>query len=138
AVDRRPPVALPRSVDGYEILDEIGRGGTSVVYLARQSHPARLVALKVLVAGVHADAERRARFLAEADAFARLRHPGIVQIHQVGEHDGLPYLALEYIEGGSLAERLGGSPLPPGQAAALVAQIAEAVDFAHGMGVVHR
>jgi tetratricopeptide (TPR) repeat protein len=136
--DRRPAVALPQSVDGYEVIEEIGRGGTSVVYLARQSQPARLVALKVLVAGAHAGAERRARFRAEADAFARLRHQHIVQIHQVGEHDGLPYLALEYVEGGSLAQRLGGSPLPPRQAAELVAQVAEAVDFAHRSGVVHR
>jgi WD40 repeat protein/predicted Ser/Thr protein kinase len=136
--DRRPPAALPRSVVGYDVIEEIGRGGTSVVYLARQAHPARLVALKLLVAGAYADAERRARFRAEADAIARLRHPQIVQIYQVGEHDGLPYLALEYVEGGTLAERTGGSPLPPRQAAELVAQIAEAVHYAHEMGVVHR
>jgi tetratricopeptide (TPR) repeat protein len=135
---REPPALLRGTVEGYAVLEEIGRGGTSVVYLARQIQPARLVALKVLVAGLHADVERRARFLAEADAFARLRHPNIVQIHEVGEHEGLPFLALEYVEGGSLAERLGGSPMPPRRAAALVAQIAEAVDFAHRMGVVHR
>jgi WD40 repeat protein len=96
------------------------------------------VALKLLLGGTHADAERRARFLAEADAFARLRHHNIVQIHQVGEHDGLLYLALEYVEGGTLAGRLGGVPMAPDRAADLIAQLARAVDFAHLAGVVHR
>jgi WD40 repeat protein/tRNA A-37 threonylcarbamoyl transferase component Bud32 len=131
-------VASPRFGVGYEILEEVGRGGVSVVYRARQTRPARDVALKVLLAGSHADAERRARFLAEADAFARLRHPNIVPIHEVGEHDGLPFLALEYVEGGSLAGRLGGVPLPPREAAALVEQLAKAVHFAHRNGVIHR
>jgi serine/threonine-protein kinase len=96
------------------------------------------VALKVLLAGSHADAERRARFLAEADAFARLRHPNIVPIYEVGEHDGLPFLALEYVEEGSLADRLGGVPLPLREAAALVEELAKAVHFAHKNGVIHR
>src|SRR5262245_30783292 len=131
-------VASPRFVAGYEILEEVGRGGMSVVYRARQTHPARDVALKVLLAGSHADAERRASFLAEADAFARLRHPNIVPIHEVGEHDGLPFLALEYVEGGSLADRLSWVPLPPCEAAALVEQLARAVHFAHRNGGIHR
>ena len=125
-------------MEAYEILEELGRGGTSVVYRARQSHPARVVALKVLLAGPHADAERRARFLAEADTVARLRHPNIVQIHQVGEYDGLPFLALEYVDGGSLAQRLGGTPWLPDQAAGLIEQLARAVESAHRAGVVHR
>ena len=103
AAVRPSAVAAPLRVEAYEILEELGRGGSSVVYRARQSHPARDVALKVLLAGLHADAEHRARFLAEADAVAQMRHPNIVQIHQVGEYDGLPFLALEYVNGGSLA-----------------------------------
>jgi WD40 repeat protein len=92
----------------------------------------------VLLAGAHADAERRARLLAEADAIARLQHPNIVQIFEVGESDGLPFLALEYVPGGSLAQRLGGAPLPPRAAAALLEPLARAVHYAHERGVVHR
>src|SRR5919206_178523 len=84
------------------LLGELGRGSRGVVSLARQDRPARPVALKVILAAAHADAERRARFLAEADAIARLRHPNIVQVYEVGQHDGLPFLALEYVDGGTL------------------------------------
>ena len=138
-----PPLRAPLATGlphlaGYEVLNVLGRGGMSVVYRARQSTPSRIVALKVLLSGSHADAERRARFRAEADAFARLRHPNIVQIHEVGEHDGLPFLVLEYVDGGTLADRLAGIPLPPRQAAALTEQLARAVQFAHDAGVVHR
>ena len=121
---RGSSIATPLRVEAYEIMEELGRGGTSVVYRAKQSHPARVVALKVLLAGPHADAERRARFLAEADTVARLRHPNIVQIHQVGEYDGLPFLALEYVEGGSLAQQLDGTPWLPDRAAGLIEQLA--------------
>ncbi len=138
APERRPPVATPIRVEAYEILEELGRGGTSVVYRAKQSHPSRVVALKVLLAGPHADAEQRARFLAEADTIARLRHPNIVQIYQVGEYDGLPFLALEYIEGGNLAQRLGGTPWLPDLAAGLIEQLARGIESAHLAGVVHR
>jgi WD40 repeat protein len=131
------PGALNR-VAGYEVLAELGRGGMSVVYLARQFQPARLVALKMLLGGGHAGAERRARFLAEADAIARLRHPGIVQVYEVGHHDGLPFLALEYVGGGNLAQRIAGLPQPPRQAAELVQALARAVQHAHEHGVIHR
>ena len=133
-----PPRDTPRRVAGYEIFEEVGRGGMSVVYRARQVSPSRVVALKVLLAGEHADAERRARFLAEADAFARLRHPNVVQIYEVGEHGGLPFLALEFVEGVTLADRLGGAPLPPRQAAELAEKLARAIHAAHRAGVVHR
>src|SRR6185437_10358547 len=132
------PGQLPRFIGGYEVLEELGRGGTSVVYLARQAHPARLVALKMILSGSHAGPERRARLLAEADAIARLRHPNIVQIYEVGEHEGLPFLALEHVSGGSLAQRLGGQPQPAHEAAALVETLARAIDHAHQCGVVHR
>src|SRR5262249_38146881 len=134
-----PPPGQPGPrVAGYQVLGELGRGGMSVVYQARQEHPSRLVALKMILAGAHAGAERRARFLSEADAIARLQHPHIVQIFEVGEHDGLPFLSLEFVVGGSLARKLAEAPLPPAPAAALVEKLARAVDYAHQRGVVHR
>jgi len=125
-------------VANYTILGELGRGGMGVVYLARQEHPSRLVALKMVLAGEHAGPERRSRFLAEADAIARLRHPNIVQVHEVGEHNGQPFLALEYVDGGTLAVRLGGVPQPARESAALVEVLARAVQHAHAAGIVHR
>jgi eukaryotic-like serine/threonine-protein kinase len=123
---------------GYTLLAELGRGGMSVVYRARQSRPERVVALKVLLGGNHASTERRLRFLAEADAIARLQHPGIVQVYEVGEHEGLPFLVLEYMAGGNLSQRLTGQPLPARQAAELVETLALAVEHAHIHGVIHR
>jgi WD40 repeat protein/tRNA A-37 threonylcarbamoyl transferase component Bud32 len=132
----------PPRVAGYEILGELGRGGMGVVYKARQERPARLVALKMLRGGAHADPQRRARLLAEAGAIARLQHPHIVQVFEVGEYDGsdgpLPFLVLEHVAGGNLANRLAGTPQPPRQAALLVRTLAEAVHHAHGKGVIHR
>ncbi|MBN9523956.1 serine/threonine protein kinase [bacterium] len=123
---------------GYEAVREIGRGGGGVVYLARQASLGRLVALKVLRADSAADPEVRRRFRAEAEAVARVRHPNIVQIHEIGEAGGQPYLALEYVPGGTLADRLAGAPLPPAEAAGLVELLARAVHSAHLRGVVHR
>jgi WD40 repeat protein/tetratricopeptide (TPR) repeat protein/tRNA A-37 threonylcarbamoyl transferase component Bud32 len=132
------PALPPEAFGHYELLGEIARGGMGVVYRARQARPARLVALKLILAGAHADADGRARLLAEADAIARLQHPHIVQVYEAGEHDGLPFLALEYVEGGSLAQRLGGAPLAPRSAAALLLPLARAVHFAHEHGIIHR
>jgi serine/threonine protein kinase len=123
---------------GYAILEELGRGGMSVVYRARQRRPERVVALKVLLSGGHASTQRRLRFLAEADAIARLQHPNIVQVYEVGEHNGLPFLVLEFMRGGSLAKELAGRPLPARQAAELCEVLARAVEHAHSQGVVHR
>jgi WD40 repeat protein/serine/threonine protein kinase len=130
----RPEVHIP----GYEILGELGRGGMGVVYKARDLALGRVVALKMVLAGAHAGSPELARFQAEAQTVARLRHPGIVQIFEVGEHQGLPFFALEYIAGGSLAQRLDGTPLPARTAAALVAEVARAVQYAHEQGIVHR
>src|SRR5262249_49095898 len=128
----------PPTLPGYEILGELGRGGMGVVYKARQVGLNRLVALKVLLGGSHASPEEQVRFRAEASAIARLQHPNIVQIYDTGTHDGMPFFALEYIHGGSLSSHLRGRPLPPRSAAALVEELARAVDAAHRAGVVHR
>ena len=95
-----------RSCPGYEILEELGRGGMGVVYRARQLRLNRIVALKTILAGDHATPEAAIRFLAEAEAVARLHHPNIVQIFAFGEHEGRPYFEMEYVPGGSLAGRL--------------------------------
>jgi serine/threonine-protein kinase len=122
----------------YELLELIGRGGMGIVYKARQPRLNRLVALKMIQAGPHAGPEQEARFLSEARAVARLQHPNIVQIHDMGEHDGLPYFSLEFVEGGNLAERLKGLPFPDEAAAELVEKLAGAVQAAHERGIIHR
>jgi tetratricopeptide (TPR) repeat protein len=122
---------------GFEVLRELGRGGMGVVYLARQTALNRLVALK-MVAGdfTHTDAQQR--FVAEAESIAQLQHPGIVQIYACGSHEGHPYLALEYVPHGSLADYLTGNPLAAREAAGLVAHVAQAVQVAHDKGIIHR
>ena len=131
------PAGLP-CVPGYEVLRELGRGGMGVVYLARHVALNRLVTLKMLRGGAHADAEELTRFRTEAEAQARLQHANIVQIHEVGEAHGEPYVALEYVEGGSLTQALGGTPRPPREAAQLAEVLARAVHYAHQRGVLHR
>src|SRR5262249_1674702 len=133
-----PVSGLPRLFGAYELLEEIGRGGMGVVYKARQVMLNRLVAVKLLPAGDYAGPEQLARFRAEAEAVARLQHPYIVQIFEVGDHEGLPFLALAFCPGGSLGDRLEGPLLPPREAARLVEQLAQAVHAAHEQKVVHR
>src|SRR6266545_2777590 len=125
-------------VPGFETLGELGHGGMGVVYKARQLKPSRLVALKMLLSGRYARPADRARFDSEVEALADLQHPNIVPIYQVGEVDGLPYFAMEYVEGGSLAQRLQGQPLPQREAAALVETLARAMHVAHTHGIIHR
>ncbi len=132
-----PPAELPR-IAGYETLKVLGRGGMGVVYLARQTGLARLVALKTVLAGAHASSEQRERFHTEAQAVARLQHPHIVQIYEIGEADGQPYLSMEYLGGGSLADELNGKPWPWRSAATLLATLAGAMHHAHQRGIVHR
>ena len=96
----------------FEILSELGRGGMGVVYKARHRQLNRIVALKMVGDGKHALPENRARFLIEGEAVARLHHPNIVQIHEIGEADGRPFVTLELLEGGSLADRLKGATQP--------------------------
>jgi serine/threonine protein kinase/lipoprotein NlpI len=126
------------TIPGYEIVGELGRGGMGVVYKARQVGLNRLVALKMILAGSQADERDRARFRTEADAIARLQHPNIVQIFEVGEHEGSAWFSLEFVDGGSLADRLTGKPLPLGEAASLIETLSRAMHFAHEHGVVHR
>jgi WD40 repeat protein len=135
-----PPECGPAavSVPGYAIEGVLGRGGMGVVYKARHLALKRTVALKMVLAGGHAGPQELARFRLEAEAVARLQHPNIVQIHEVGEADGHPYCALEFVEGGSLAGKLGGKPLPAREAAKLVEALARAVQLAHSRNVVHR
>jgi YD repeat-containing protein len=125
-------------VAGYQILGELGRGGMGAVYKAWQARLNRLVALKMILNGPHAGSELLARFRAEAEAVARLQHPNIVQIYDVGDQDGRPYFALEYVDGGSLDKKLQGAPVAPRNAAWLVETLARAVHYAHQRGIVHR
>jgi hypothetical protein len=109
-----------------------------VVYKARQIQLNRLVALKMILAGGHAGAADLARFRLEAEAIARLQHPNIVQIHEIGEHDGKPYFSLEFCSGGSLAHKINGTPWPPRDAGRMVETLARAIAVAHQKGIVHR
>ena len=128
------PVPL---VPGYDVLGELGRGGMGVVYRAWQPRLKRLVALK-MVRGTVPGEDERARFRSEYEILARLRHPNIVQIHEAGEADGVPYFSLELVEGGGLDRLLRDRPLSPREAAGLLRTLAEAVQYAHEQGVVHR
>jgi WD40 repeat protein len=136
----RPSAAAEKlpAIPGYEIEGELGRGGMGVVYRARDLALRRTVALKLILAGGQAGAEERRRFQVEAEAAAALQHPHIVQIHAVGEHDGRPYCALEFVDGGSLAQRLAQGSLPAAEAAALAETLARAVQAAHDRRIVHR
>ncbi len=135
-----PPPAESCGPDlpGYQIEGVLGRGGMGVVYRARQLALNRPVALKMVLAGAHAAPEDLVRFLGEAEAAARLQHPNIVPVYEVGRCDGRPYFTAELVEGGTLAQRLAGTPQPARQAAELVEVLARAVHYAHGRGVVHR
>src|SRR5208282_1496260 len=130
AVTPAPPTAGLPQVPGYEMEAVLGRGGMGVVYKARHLALKRTVALKMLGGG-HSGQAERARFKAEAEAVARLQHPNIVQIHEVGEVAGLPFFALELVEGGSLADLLDGTPLPARESAQLVETLARAIHAAH-------
>ena len=125
-------------VAGYEILGELGRGGMGVVYKARNVRLKRPCALKMILAGAHAAPAEVARFLAEAEAIARLQHSHIVQIRHIGEAEGLPFFELEYVSGGSLDQQLDGTPWPAIRAARLAEQVALGIAEAHRLGIVHR
>src|SRR4051812_45303018 len=126
------------SIPGFTIVRELGRGGMGVVYQGRHTALGREVALKMILGGTDASMSDRTRFRTEAEAVARLQHPGIVQIYEVGESEGRPYFALEYCAGGSLSGIINGTPMEPGKAAGIAEKLARAMAAAHGQGILHR
>jgi WD40 repeat protein/predicted Ser/Thr protein kinase len=130
--------ASVRYFGDYEICRELARGGMGIVFLARQTSLNRAVALKMILAGRLANESDVRRFYTEAEAAANLDHPGIVPIYEVGQHEGQHYFSMGFVEGQSLAQRLADGPLPPRDAAVLVAKVAEAIEYAHSRGVIHR
>jgi tRNA A-37 threonylcarbamoyl transferase component Bud32/tetratricopeptide (TPR) repeat protein len=133
-----PAGAAPDRLADYEILSELGHGGMGVVYKARQRKLNRIVALKMVLAGARAKPATIARFRAEALAVARLDHPNIIQIYDIGEHDGLPFFSMEFVDGGGLDRKMDHKPMEPHPAARLMATIARGMHYAHQKGVIHR
>jgi serine/threonine protein kinase len=128
----------PERIGNYQVVGELGRGGMGVVYKARQQGLDRFVAVKMILASKYALGQAVGRFRQEAEAVARLQHPNIVQIYEIGEHEGRPYFALEYVAGSSLARTLAGRPQPPPAAARFIQTLSRAVAHAHRRGIVHR
>ena len=130
------PIGL--ALTNYDVLAQIGQGGMGIVYKARQRHADRIVAVKVIKNDADLDPEQRSRFGAEAKALARLRHPNIVQVYEVGEERGRPFFSMEYVAGGSLTDRLKNGPLTFEESAHLVEVLATAMHAAHQAGILHR
>lgn len=130
-----PPVGV---VGECELLEELGSGGMGVVYKARHRRLDRIVALKMLRAGAATSQAELVRFRQEAVSAARLDHPNVVPVYEVGEHDGRPYFTMQYVAGKTLAQRLADGPMPPREAASLLLPICEAVQAAHSRGILHR
>src|SRR4030095_6322889 len=123
----------------YQILEEIGRGGMGVIYRARQRHSGRIVALKRILSYQGGSHETLVRFRREAEAAAKLDHPNILPIYEVGEsEDGLPFFSMKYATGGSLSENVASLRDEPRKCVQLMAKVARAVDYAHTRGVLHR
>ena len=135
--DNSPATDDLPAIPGYDLLQELGRGGMGVVYRAQHLALKRIVALK-MVLGFGGDSDALHRFRAEAEAVVRLHHPNIVQIYEVGARAGRPYCALEYVDGGTLAKKLAQTPQPARYAAAVVQALARAVHHAHEQGIAHR
>jgi WD40 repeat protein/tRNA A-37 threonylcarbamoyl transferase component Bud32 len=133
-----PASADPSAGEGFELGDEIGRGANGVVFRARQRGLNRVVAVKMALGLERAARHALARFLAEAEAVAAIDHPHVVRVYEFGQREGVPFLAMEYLSGGTLADRLKGGPLDPRAAPALMAKVASGVAAAHALGIVHR
>jgi hypothetical protein len=131
-------VTLPCRFAGYELLEEIGRGGMGIVYRARQDGWDREVAVKMILRGPLASGVDRQRFRVEAEATARLEHPHIVPVYEVGESRVGPYFSMKYIRGRTLSSLLASQPLPPRKAARILAAVARGIDYAHQHGILHR
>lgn len=129
---------IGKTIGQYHILSEIGRGGMAVVYKAEQTSLDRFVALKVLFPNFTGDSTSVERLYREAQAAARLDHPNIVEIYEVGEHEGLHFIAMKYVDGEPLDAILQQGPMPPARALKILAQVASALDYAHRHNVVHR
>jgi tetratricopeptide (TPR) repeat protein len=138
ASDSSAATAEAARVPGYEITGVLGRGGMGVVYRAVQISLKRPVALKMILGGSHASEVELARFRTEAEAVAKLQHPNIVQIYEIGSQNGLPYFSLELVDGSNLAARINGKPLPPTEAAQLLLTLARAMHHSHQKAIVHR
>ncbi len=138
--DRREPGSRIEGVrvGDFELIEELGRGGMGVVYRARQLSLNRVVALKMMLGGAHGSAADMARFRAEAESAARLDHPNIVPVYSVAEHDGRPYFTMKWVDGLTLASRLAAGPMPPREAAAILAPVCRAIHYAHQHGILHR
>ncbi len=137
-VDAGEGLPLPRAFGAYLLLKKLGQGGMGIVYQARQETLKRLIALKVVLNGVFASDEERARFRREGEALARVRHANVVQIYELGECQGQLFYAMEWLEGGTLKERLDGRTLPEREAAQLLATLARSVQALHDKDIVHR
>ena len=123
---------------GYEILGVLGHGGMGVVYKARHLRLNRVVAIKMIIAGAHASKDHLVRFQREAEAAAHLSHPNIVAIHEVADHDGMPFFSLEFVDGPSVSDLMRETTLTPKRAAELLIPVARAVQYSHEMGILHR
>lgn len=131
-------LSLPCRLGDYELLEELGRGGMGVVFRARQISLNREVAVKMILRDMLASSSDRTRFQAEAEAAAKLEHPGIVPVYQVGEFDGRPFFSMKFVRGETLLQRLAREPMKPREIARLMAKVARAIEFAHRRGVFHR
>ena len=136
--ESKPPSLTGQSISHYQIISLLGKGGMGEVYQARDTKLDRTVALKILPVEVSADAERMRRFVREAKAASALNHPHVATIYEIGEADGVSFIAMEYIEGQTLAAKINGTPLAISEIIAIGCQIADALDAAHSKGITHR
>ena len=135
---QEPPETSGPSIPGYEILQEVGRGGMGVVYKARQLSLNRLVALKIIIGGSFAGQIEKARFRMEAEAVARLTHKHIVQVFDIGKHQEIEFIAFEFVDGPTVRRWQNGKPIEPKTTARIVTAVARAVQHAHDRGIIHR